>query len=146
MVTFILIPAKIVEWVLLQHLSECMKVVVLGNSQHRFNKHRSFLTIPFVLYDKVTGFVDAGRAVYVIYLKVSQTFNTAFCSIFESKLGLCSLNGWKTNLVKTSVDNYYKWLMGHTLWRALWRALNSGDWLEVREAWNHRIVWIGNDL
>lgn len=66
---------------------------VLGNNQHRFNECRSSLTSPVFLYDKVTGIVDTGRAVYVIYLKISQSFCTDFHSIFESKLGLCSLNG-----------------------------------------------------
>jgi len=58
-------------------------------------------------YGGVTGWVDEGRAVDVVYLNFSKAFNTVSHNIFLGKLRKCGLNKW---LVKW-IEN---WLNGRT--------------------------------
>ncbi|CAM4644234.1 unnamed protein product [Lepidochelys olivacea] len=67
------VPGKIMEQVLkefiLKHLEERK---VIRNSQHGFTKGKSCLTNLIAFYDKITGSVDEGKAVDILFLDFSK--------------------------------------------------------------------------
>ncbi|CAM5166113.1 unnamed protein product [Eretmochelys imbricata] len=81
------VPGKIMEQVLkesiLKHL-EGRKVI--RNSQHGFTKGKSCLSNLIAFYDEMTGSVDEGKAVDVLFLDFSKAFDTVSYSILASKL------------------------------------------------------------
>jgi len=65
---------------------------IIRSSQHRFTKGKSCLTNLIAFYDGMTGWVDEGRAVDVVYLAFSKAFDTVSHTIFIDKLGKCGLD------------------------------------------------------
>ncbi|CAM4662709.1 unnamed protein product [Lepidochelys olivacea] len=89
------VPGKIMEQVLkesiLKHLEERK---VIRNSQHGFTKGKSCLTNLIAFYDKITGSVDEGKAVDVLFLDFSKAFDTVSHNILASKLKKSGLDEW----------------------------------------------------
>ncbi|CAM5143904.1 unnamed protein product [Eretmochelys imbricata] len=96
------VPRKIMEQVLkesiLKHLEERK---VIRNSQHGFTKGKSCLTNLIALYDKITGSVDEGKAVDVLFLDFSKAFDTVSHSILASKLKKYGLDEWSIRWIES---------------------------------------------
>ena len=50
--------------------------------------------VMIVFYDSMTGWVDEGRAVDVVYLNFSKAFDTVSHNILISKHRKCGLDEW----------------------------------------------------
>ncbi|CAM5177829.1 unnamed protein product [Eretmochelys imbricata] len=98
------VPGKIMEHVLkesiLKHLDERK---VIRNSQHGFTKGKSCLTNLIAFYDEITGSVDEGKAVDVLFLDFSKAFDRISHSIV-SKLKKYGLDGCTTRWVESWLD------------------------------------------
>ncbi|CAM5096617.1 unnamed protein product [Natator depressus] len=99
------VPEKIMEQVLqeslLKHLEERK---VIRNSQQRFPKGKSCLTNLIAFYDEITGSVDEGKAVNMIYLDFSKAFDMVFHSILASKLKKYGLDEWTIRWIESRLD------------------------------------------
>ncbi|CAM4705595.1 unnamed protein product [Caretta caretta] len=99
------VPGKIMEQVfkesVLKHLDERK---VIRNSQHGFTKGKSCLTNLIAFYDEITGSVDEGKAVDVLFLHFSKAFDTVSHSILASKLRKYGLDEWTIRWVESWLD------------------------------------------
>ncbi|CAM4607923.1 unnamed protein product [Lepidochelys olivacea] len=99
------VPGKIMEQVLkesiLKHLHERK---VIRNSQHGFTKGRSCLTNLIAFYDEITGSVDEGKAVDVLFLDFSKAFDTVSHNILVSKLKKYGLDECTIRWVESWLD------------------------------------------
>jgi len=67
---------------------------VIRSSQHGFTKGKSRLANLIAFYDGMTGWVDEGGAVDVVYLDFSKAFDTVSYNILLGKLRKCGLDEW----------------------------------------------------
>ncbi|CAM4630328.1 unnamed protein product [Lepidochelys kempii] len=86
---------------ILKHLHERK---VIRNSQHGFTKGRSCLTNLIAFYDEITGSVDEGKAVDVLFLNFSKAFDTVSHSILVSKLRKYRLDEFTIRWVESWLD------------------------------------------
>ncbi|CAM4497687.1 unnamed protein product [Lepidochelys kempii] len=104
-VSFTSVPGKIMEQVLkesiLKHLEERK---VIRNIHHGFTKGKSCLTHLIAFYVKITGSVDEGKAVDVLFLDFSKAFDTVSHSILASKLKKYELNEWTIRWIESWLD------------------------------------------
>ncbi|CAM5165031.1 unnamed protein product [Natator depressus] len=99
------VPGKIMEQVLkesiLKHLEERK---VIRNSQHGFTKGKSCLTNLLAFYDEITGSVDEGKAVDMLFLDFSKASDTVSHSILASKLKKYGLDEWTVRWIESWLD------------------------------------------
>ncbi|GAB0207638.1 mitochondrial enolase superfamily member 1 [Grus japonensis] len=120
------IPGKVMEQLILgvinKHVEEKK---VIGSGQHGFTKGKSCLTNLIAFYDGMTGWVDEGRAVDVVYLDFSKAFDTVSHNILIGKLRKCGLDEWTVRWVEN-------WLNGRAQRVVIsnaessWRPVSSG--------------------
>jgi len=120
------IPGKMMEHLLLEVIIKQMEEKkVISSRQHRLTKGKSCLTNLIAFYDGMTGWVDEGRAVDVVYLDFSKAFDTVSHSILVGKLRKCGLDEWSVRWIKN-------WLNGRTqrvvisCAESSWRPVISG--------------------
>jgi len=98
---------------------------VIRSSQHEFTKGKSCLNNLMAFYDDMTGWVDEGRAVDVVYLDFSKAFDTVSHNIFLGKLRKYGLDEWSVKWIEN-------WLNGGTQRvvvsgaESSWRLVTSG--------------------
>ncbi|CAM5088900.1 unnamed protein product [Natator depressus] len=106
------VPGKIMEQVLkesmLKHLEERK---VIRNSQHGFTKDKSCLTNLIAFYDEITGSVDEGKAVDMLFLDFSKAFDTVSHSILASKLKKHGLDEWTIRWLESWLDHQARWVV-----------------------------------
>ena len=86
------VPGKVIEQLVLDAISKQLEEKkITGNSQHGFTKGKSSLTNLVAFYDGITSWVDGGRAVDVVYLDFSKTFDTVSQDILIMKLRKCGI-------------------------------------------------------
>jgi len=95
------------------------------SSQHGFTKAKSRLTNLIASYDGMTGWVDEGRAMEVVYLDFRKAFDTVSYNILLGKLRKCGLDEWSVRWIEN-------WLNGRTQSvvfsgaECSWRPVTSG--------------------
>jgi len=71
------IPGRVMEQLILEVIiKQAEEKKVIRSSQHGFTTRKSCLTNLIAFYDGMTGWVDEGRAVDVVYLDFSKAFDT----------------------------------------------------------------------
>jgi len=102
------IPGKVMEQLILEVIiKQVEEKNIIRSSQHGFTKGKSCLTNLIAFYDGMTGCVDEGRAVDIVYLDFSKAFNKVSHNIFLGKLRKCGLD-------ECSVGWIENWLNGRT--------------------------------
>uniref|UniRef100_A0A669Q825 Reverse transcriptase domain-containing protein n=1 Tax=Phasianus colchicus TaxID=9054 RepID=A0A669Q825_PHACC len=100
------VPGKVMEQLVLDAISRQLEEKeVIRSSQHVFTRGRSCLTNLVAFYDVVSGWVDGGKAVDVVYLDFSKAFDTVSHNILITKLRKCGIDEWTVRWVEN-------WLTG----------------------------------
>ncbi|GAB0180050.1 mitochondrial enolase superfamily member 1 [Grus japonensis] len=82
-----LIPGKVMKQLILETISRHMKdKKMIRSSQHGFAEGNSHFTNLIIFHDEMTGLVEKGRALDIIYLHFNKTFNSVSCKILIEKL------------------------------------------------------------
>ncbi|CAM4526279.1 unnamed protein product [Caretta caretta] len=93
---------------ILKHLEERK---VIRYSQNRFTKGKSCLTNLIAFYDEITGSVDMGKAVDMIYLNFSKAFDMVSHSILASKFKKYGLDEWTIRWIESWLDHRAQWVV-----------------------------------
>jgi len=94
LISFSSAPGKVMELFILDVLiKQVEEKKVIRSSQHGFTKRKACLTNLIAFYDGMTGWVDEGRAVVVVYLDFRKAFDTISHNILLGKLRKCGLGG-----------------------------------------------------
>ncbi|CAM5101764.1 unnamed protein product [Eretmochelys imbricata] len=93
---------------ILKHLEERK---VIRNSQHGFTKGKPCLTNLIAFYDEITGSVDEGKAVDVLFLDFSKAFDTVSHSILASKLRKYGLDECTITWIESWLDCRAQWVV-----------------------------------
>ncbi|GAB0179383.1 mitochondrial enolase superfamily member 1 [Grus japonensis] len=92
-VSLTLILGKVMEQLILESISRQIKDKnIIRNSKYGFTKRKSWLTNLINSYDEVTGQVDEGRAVDILYLDYRKAFDTVSHKILIEKLLMYELD------------------------------------------------------
>jgi len=97
---------------------------VIRSSHHGFTKGKSCLINLIAFYDDMTGWVDEGRVVDVVYLDFRKAFDTVSHNLL-GKLRKCGLDEWSVRWIEN-------WLNGRTQRvvtssaESSWRPVTSG--------------------
>jgi len=126
-VSLISIPGKVMEQLILEAIiKQVEEKKVIRSSQHGFTKGKSCLTNLIAFYDGMTGWVDEGRALNVVYLDFSKAFGSVSRNnIFIGNVRKCGLDEWSVKWIDS-------WLNGRAQWVVIsgadsgWRPVTSG--------------------
>jgi len=99
---------KVMEQLILEVINKQVEEKkVVRSSQHGFTKGKLFLTSLIAFSNGMTGWIDEGRAVDVVYLDFSKAFDTVSHNILLGKLRKCGLDEWSVRWTEN-------WLNGRT--------------------------------
>ena len=81
------VPEKVMEQLILNAISKQVEEnKVIMSNQHRFTKGKSWLTKLITFYDVMTGWIDEGRAMDIVYLDFGKAFYIVSHNILISYL------------------------------------------------------------
>jgi len=98
---------------------------VIRSSQHGFTEGKSCLTNLIALYDGMTGWVDEGRAMDVVYLDFSKAFDTVSHNILLGKLRKCGLDEWSVKWIENRLNGRAQRVVISGA-ESSWRLVTSG--------------------
>jgi len=102
------IPGKVMEQLILEVIiKQVEEKKAIRSGQLGFTKGKRCLTSLIAFYNGMTGWVDEGRAVDVVYLDFSKVFDTVSHNILLGKLRKCGLDEWSVRWTEN-------WLRGRT--------------------------------
>ncbi|CAM5091802.1 unnamed protein product [Eretmochelys imbricata] len=107
---------------ILKHLKERK---VIRNSQHGFTKGKSCLINLIALYDVITGSVDMGKVVDVLFLDYSKAFDMVSHSILSSRLKKYGLEEWSIKWLESWLDHRAQWVVINGSMSS-WQPVSSG--------------------
>ncbi|GAB0208442.1 mitochondrial enolase superfamily member 1 [Grus japonensis] len=120
------IPGKMMEQLTLGVIYKYVEEKkVTGSGQHGFTKGKSCLTNLIAFYDGMTGLVDEGRAVDVVYLDLSKAFDTVSHNILIGKLRKCGLDEWTVRWVENWLNGRAQRVVISSA-ESSWRPVSSG--------------------
>ncbi|GAB0206875.1 mitochondrial enolase superfamily member 1 [Grus japonensis] len=100
------IPEKVMEQLILGVINKHVEEkVVIGSGQHGFTIGKSYLTNLIAFSADMTGWMDEGRAVDVVYLDFSKAFDTVSHNILVSKLRKCGLDEWTVRCLENWLNS-----------------------------------------
>jgi len=98
---------------------------VIRSSQHGFTKGKTCLTNLIAFYDDMTGWVDEGRDVDVVYLDFSKAFDTVSHDILLGKLRKCGLDEWSVKRIENCLNGRTQRVVIRGA-ESSWRLVTSG--------------------
>ncbi|CAM4435223.1 unnamed protein product [Caretta caretta] len=98
---------------------------VIKNSQPGFTKGKSCLTNLIAFYDEITGSVDEGKAVDMLFLDFSKAFDTVSHSILANKLKKCRLDEWTIRWIESWLDHHAQ-QVAINVSMSSWEPVSSG--------------------
>jgi len=119
-------PGKVIERTVLEAIiKQVEEKKVIGSSQHGFTKGKSRLTNLMAFYNGVTGWIDEGTAVDVVYLDFSKAFDTVSHNILLGKLRKCGLDEWSVRWIENWLNDRTQRVVV-TGAESSWRLVTSG--------------------
>ncbi|GAB0183305.1 mitochondrial enolase superfamily member 1 [Grus japonensis] len=120
------IPGKVMEQLILGVISKHVEEnKVIWSSQHEFTKGKSCLINLIAFYDGMTGWVDEGRAVDVVYLDFSKVFDTVSHNILIGKLRKYGLDEWRVRWIENWLNGRAQRVVISSA-ESSWRPVASG--------------------
>lgn len=86
-----------------------MEEQVIRSSQHGFTKGKSCSANLVASYDGISGWVDAGGPVDIVYIDVSKAFDTVSYIILIAKLGKYGIDLWAVRWVENWLTELKGW-------------------------------------
>jgi len=120
------IPGKVMEQLILEAIiKQVEEKKVIRSSQHGFTKGKSCLTNLITFYGGMTGWVDEGRAMDVVYLDFSKAFHTVSLNILLGKLRKYGLDEWTVRWIENWLNDRTQWVVVSGA-ESSWRPVTSG--------------------
>ncbi|CAM4670315.1 unnamed protein product [Caretta caretta] len=120
------VPGKIMEQVLKESIRKHLEErKVIRNTQHGFTKGKSCLTNLIAFSDEITGSVDEGKAVDVLFLDFNKAFDMVSHSILASKLKKYGLDEWTIRWIESWLDHRAQRVVINGLMSS-WQPVSSG--------------------
>ncbi|CAM5101816.1 unnamed protein product [Eretmochelys imbricata] len=113
------------EQVLKESILKHLERNVIRNSQHGFSKGKSCLTNLIAFYDGITGSVDKGKAVDLIYLDFSKAFDMVSHSILASQLKKYGSDEWTIRWIESWLDRQAQRAVINSSMSS-WQLISSG--------------------
>ena len=120
------VPGRVIEQIISRAITNQLKVnQTIRPSQHGFMNCRSCLTNLTLSYNKMTCFMDEGKAVDVVYLDFSKAFDTVPHNILMENLASYGLDGQTLHWVKHWLDGWAQRTVVCGV-KSSWQPVSSG--------------------